>query len=127
MRIVISYLTFLIISVSCSNHRDLQIEYSIRNGCREDIQWNSFNLNSDGFAGTVIISPNQADFTGGGGILDVDSVLFIRISNNDSLIYRNARHGDNILDPNHFFNSNNWKEEDTNKFYYTLTEEDFNN
>lgn len=102
----------------------MQIEFSIRNATSETISYETV-YNGTGFTGVVLINPNEDRFTSGGGILDGDSVIFVKVSTSDSLVYRNARHGDDINSTNHLYNFDNWVEEKNNKFFYSVREEDF--
>ena len=125
LKLCISLLILPFICNCNGSHTEDDVEFFIRNGLDTNITWNSFNIDSSGFAGEIIIPAGGDRFTGGGGILDVDSVLFVRRRTGDTIIYRNARHGDMVVNARHFFNFNNWVEEEYNKFYYTVLEIDF--
>lgn len=111
----------------CCNgpHREQDVEFLIRNGLDTPISWNSYNLNNGGFPDFIVIEPNEVFFTGGGGIVGVDSVIFVKQATEDTIVYRSASHGDVIANARHFLNVSNWREEEYNKFYYTVREEDF--
>lgn len=119
-------LSLLVLNSNCDGGHSNDVEYFIRNGLNNRISWNAFYLDSGGFSSEIILDSDGLDFTGGGGILDGDSVLFVNKATNDTIIYRNLRHGEDISPSNHFYNTRSWVEEEYNKFYYTVREEDFN-
>lgn len=113
--------------LGCERHNGDDFIFYIRNQSIEKVRINSFNIDGSGFSGQIIRDTNETFSTGGGGILDVDSVMLIRQSDMDTIIYRNQRHGDDLSTPNHFFNLDSWTEEDTNKYFYNISDEDFDN
>ena len=81
--------------LGCGPHNEDDIEFRIRNESNEIILMDSY-YNGINRATLTEILQGATSFAAGGGILDGDSVLFIRKVSNDSIMYRNARHGDDI-------------------------------
>ena len=109
----------LIVIHSCNDPVKDEPEYFVFNGTTQDIIFNFF---VKGLPKEISRIPTKSNtWTGGGGVLNTDSVRFI--VNNDTLIYSNS--ADTVYRKTkyfHFYNRENWVY-DGQDFIYTVEEE----
>ncbi|NMM50757.1 hypothetical protein [Marinigracilibium pacificum] len=114
-------LSVVLVLISCDipPHNIDEIEFHFLNKTSSDIQ---YKTSYDGIESRYLtIELNDEEYTGGGGILDIDSLVFIKVNTLDTIKYINGEVGLT----NDVFNRSNWKRREHNNFYYMITDEDF--
>ncbi|QCK16252.1 hypothetical protein [Mangrovivirga cuniculi] len=119
---IINILLSLFILVGCdiTPHNVNEIEFYFLNKTSSGIQ---YKTSYDGIESRYLtIEINGKEYTGGGGILEIDSIVFIKINTLDTIKFVN---GSNSNVANDVFNTSSWVKKEHNNYYYTLTDEDF--
>ncbi|NMM50758.1 hypothetical protein [Marinigracilibium pacificum] len=114
-------LSVVLVLISCDipPHNIDEIEFYFLNKTSSDIQ---YKTSYDGIESRYIhLEKNDNAYVGGGGILDIDSLVFIKVNTLDTIKYIKGEVGLT----NDVFNRSNWKRREHNNFYYTITDEDF--
>ena len=120
---LLSIVVSTVILTGCNDKKEFSTDFFIRNSSSAEVEFLSFFQGEINRQSTIAVNSLSESY-GPGGPPVYDSAIFIRKSDMDSIIYRNAKFGEDVSTPNHFFDADNWIEAGED-YFYQLTDEDF--